>query len=107
MIEFGPDLFTATVTFRAPIAGSDPVLGGETGGTSLAACVEPETRTMGRDESHRVPEGRQRWLVHTRTNPGCGVDWLCLWGSRSLRVTAMPATVDGWNLWRTECVEVS
>ena len=108
--SFADDMFPGTVTFRPPATGVDshavPIIGGETGGTVYPAYVEPYGRGGGREEGHHVPEGRSIWWVHTPTNPGASVDWLCLWGTRLLRVIAPSATQDGWDVWRTDCTEV-
>jgi hypothetical protein len=104
-------MFPGSATFAAPSLPTevhgDPVIGGETGGTVLSCYAEPDTRGQGRDEGYHVPVVRQRWLVYTPTDPGAGIDWLCTWDGRHLRVTAPSAKQDGWNLWRTDCIEVN
>lgn len=120
---FPPEMFPGTAIFYASGVATDQhgaALLGSTGTIIYAPTnpggsvpwggggvyVDPDTRTQGRDENHYVPEGRLRQFVYTATNPGAGVDWLVSWNGRLLRVTASPATCDGWALWRTECTEV-
>ena len=131
-VSFNVAWFSSTVAFYAPGAGlspelhGDPVIGGETTPAVVFAPVNPgggqpwagggafvlSGKSGGRSENHRQPEGQRTRLVHTQTdpsaglNPPVGVDWLCTWNGRLLRVTAPTAFSDGWQLWQTECVEV-
>ena len=109
--SFDPDMFAGVVFFLPPGLPAelhgDPVIGGETaGGTGYPAYCEPYGRGGGRNETHRQPEGASIWYVFTPSDPAAGVDWLCSWNGRLLRVTAPSATADGWALWRTTCEEV-
>ena len=135
MLTFSLSMFPATIIFYPPGTvvelHGDPVIGSEDRAVpppagaiifspqplppSVAipwggggAYVESESQGRGsRSEVHRQPEGSRTWLVHTPASPGAvGVDWLVVWGSRLLRVTAAPATTDGWALWQTPCSEV-
>ena len=109
-ITFHPALFPGTVTFAPPALPSelhgDPVILGASGSASYPAYVESSSRGGNRSEAHRQPEGAAAWSVFTPANPAAGVDWLCAWNGRLLRVIGPSATADGWNLWRTDCIEV-
>jgi hypothetical protein len=110
-LAFDASMFPGTATFTAPSSEASPrgapnLAGTPGAGTTLPCYVEPVDQTRAGD-AHTQPEGQTPWYVFTPTDPGCDVYWRVLWDGRTLTVTGKPAVQDGWNLWRTPCVEVT
>ena len=104
-------MFTGSATFYPMALGSqaraDPSFADGLGGVTLPCYAEPFTSQAKRDESHFVAEGVKGYYICTGSNPNVTTDYLVNWNQRTLRVVSLPANQDGWNLWRTECVEVA
>lgn len=85
----------------------DPAFAQPTNGVTVPAKVQPWSEIGIRSESHLVAEASKHYGVFTFVQPNTAVDYLVTWNQRQFRVIGRSITEDGWNLWLTECLEVT
>ena len=111
MINFSPAMFQGTATFypAAMLAQlrdgpSFDVKGGPS--QSLPCYHEAAAERPLRGEAASVPQSSKNHDFFTMTMPQATLDSLVVWRQRLFRVTALPSFSDGWNVYKTEAVEV-
>lgn len=114
MIAFDLLWFSTAVTFAAPSGPNASQRGGavldrNAAGTIVKAYVEPTSAQAVRSEAMQVPQGSQLYAVYTPSDPAVRVDSRADWDGLTCRVLARPAraSLNGMQLWRTWCVDVS